>query len=310
METMLIFLRGLIMGAAEVVPGVSGGTIAFVTGIYERLILALRNFSPDLLTQWRQLGLVGVWQRVDGNFLASLAFGMGVGVLLLSGLVSYLMINHPVSLWSFFFGLIIASSLVVCRQVGSWRSTVGLALGTGLALGLAITYITPVHLNPTLPGLFLGGSIAVCAWILPGLSGSFMLLLLGLYGPALHAVESLDLTRLAALASGCAVGLLLFARLLEYLFRTLRDVVLACLTGFMLGSLSAVWPWKQTISYQIGRHGEQIPVIQEPVLPATWSQLHGLDADIPSALVFMLLGAGLVMSLEWLVGNGFRRVRV
>lgn len=309
-EPLLTGLRGLAMGAAEVVPGVSGGTIAFITGIYERLLQGIQRVSPGQLQLWKQEGFAAVWGRkkgLDGGFFVALLAGMGLGILMFSNLVRYLMVHHPVLLWAFFFGLILTSCLVVSRQVQNWRRLPGFCLGAGIALGLLITRISPVHLDATLPDLFLGGALAICAFLLPGLSGSFILLLLGLYAPVLDAVRSFDLTVLAPLAAGCLVGILLFARILGQLLRRKRDAVYATLTGFMLGSLALVWPWKQTLRYQLGSQGEPIPLLQEPILPATWSSLHGTDPDFAGAVICMLLGMLLVVTLEWYGGNRFRR---
>lgn len=290
------------MGAAEVVPGVSGGTIAFISGIYQRLVTAISHFTPMLLVDLKDDGLVATWHRVDASFLAVLFASMGVSVILFASGVSYLLNNEPIAIWSFFFGLVVASCVLVARQIESMSIAIGAAGAMGVLIGVVITQLVPVELEPSPWMLFLGGSVAVCAWILPGLSGSFILLVLGLYAFVIDAIKSFDVISLAALAAGCAVGLVSFARVLTHLFTHFRDQTLSLLTGFMVGSLAKLWPWKQTTSYQLKADGSQIPLVQEPISPNAYIELTGQDPDIAIAIGGVITGLVLVGLLHLFAG--------
>ena len=305
-EFFRIAIVGLVMGAAEVVPGVSGGTIAFISGIYERLINSIRQFTPLMALQLKKNGVQSTWQRIDATFLLVLFAGMGVSILMFANGVSYLLLNEPIAIWSFFFGLVVVSTLVISREITSFNIRIGLGICFGLVIGVLVTQIVPITLEPTPLMLFVGGSVAVCAWILPGLSGSFILLLLGLCGFVIDAIKSLDVSNLAFLAAGAVVGLVSFSQLLSRLYALFKNETLAVLMGFMLGSLAKLWPWKNTTSYQINADGSQIPLVQEPVSPDVYSSLTGLDAQIMVAVVCALVGGALVLLLHWVarIGSG------
>lgn len=294
-----ILITGLVMGVAEVVPGVSGGTIAFIAGIYERLILAFHRLNPQLFKQLKQTGLVSTWKTADLTFLVVLFAGMGIGILLFARGVSYLLYQHPVLIWSFFFGLVIASSLVVIRQVQQVTGAVVSSGVAGMILGVVITQLVPLELEPTPVSLFFGGAIAVCAWILPGMSGSFILLVLGLYAFVIEAVKTFDFSSLTFLALGCILGLIAFSQVLARLFRLYKNQTLSALTGFMVGSLVKLWPWKNTLSYQIQQDGTSIPIVQEPVLPADYEALTGADPQIALALGIALAGCAIILILDY-----------
>jgi putative membrane protein len=293
-----IFVIGLVMGAAEIVPGVSGGTIAFITGIYERLLSSLKHFTPRLLLLLKDEGFLAVWRRVDAEFLLLLFGGMGTSILLFAAGISYLLTHQPIMLWSFFFGLVLASSWLMSRQIDRFSLNRAAWAVAGIGIGVVVTGLAPIELAPTPLFIFLGGAVAVCAWILPGISGSFILLILGLYGFVIEAIRQLDITTLMFLAAGCGLGLISFAQVLSRLFKHRRDETLAILTGFMLGSLIKLWPWKQTLAYQLGRDGHQIPLVQEPVLPSTYMLITGLDPQLGLALVALLVGLVAVVGLE------------
>jgi putative membrane protein len=278
---------------------VSGGTIAFISGIYEKLVNSIKQLTPYLLIRLKKQGIRSLWKEVDANFLLILFSSMGVSILLFASWVSYLLHNEPIAIWSFFFGLVISSSFIVFREITTFELGTGLAVASGAAIGFVITQLLPLGLAPTPLMLFLGGAIAICAWILPGLSGSFILLILGLYTFVIDAIKSFDIVNLAFVATGAAIGLVCFSQVLSRLFSHRRDETLAVLTGFMLGSLGKLWPWKSTISYQIKADGTQVPVIQEPVMPDLYTHLTGQDAEILSALCFALLGGVLVLALDW-----------
>jgi putative membrane protein len=297
-ETLYLFLKGVAMGAAEVVPGVSGGTIAFITGIYERLLNAIKSLTPGGLLVLKDRGIVACWQHIDGSFLLVLLLGMAVSILTIAQAISVLLHQYPVGLWAFFFGLIIASSLVIGAQIESWNATPVLFILLGGLIGLIVSNAIPIDLEATPLYVFVGGAIAVCAWILPGLSGSFVLLILGLYTTVIEAIRTLDLMLLGILAVGCIAGLLSFSHFLSHMFKRYRDGTLATLTGFMLGSLAKVWPWKHTVSYQLDSRGDQIPLIQEVVTPDTYVQLTGGDPQLAMAIVLALTGFGMVLILQ------------
>jgi len=291
------------MGAAEVVPGVSGGTIAFISGIYEKLVNSIKQLTPYLFVKLKNQGIRTLWKEVDANFLLILFSSMGVSILLFANWVSYLLQNEPIAIWSFFFGLVIASSFIIFREITAFGLGTSLAIASGAGIGFVITQLLPLALAPTPLMLFMGGAIAICAWILPGLSGSFILLILGLYTFVMDAIRSFDFVNLSFVAAGAAIGLVCFSQVLSRLFSQRRDETLAVLTGFMLGSVGKLWPWKTTISYQIKADGSQIPLIQEPVMPDLYTHLTGQEADILLALCCALLGGVLVLALDLFAGN-------
>lgn len=302
-DMVYFFLKGMAMGAAEVVPGVSGGTIAFITGIYERLLNAIKSLIPGGLSILKSRGFAACWQHIDGNFLLALFLGMAASILSVAQAVSLLLHQYPVGLWAFFFGLIIASCLVIGGQIENWNARpVGFILVGGL-IGVVIGNVIPVELEATPLAIFAGGVIAVCAWILPGLSGSFILLILGLYTTIIEAISNLDLMVLGILAIGCGVGLLSFSHFLAHMFKHYKDETLATLTGFMLGSLAKVWPWKHTMSYQLDGYGNQIPLIQEAVTPGTYVQLTGGDPQVAMAITLAVTGFATVLLLQRLTKN-------
>jgi len=293
-----IFLRGLAMGAADVVPGVSGGTIAFITGIYPRLLHSLRSFDTELIRRLAGRDAVAAWRHVDGGFLLVLLAGMATGIFSLARLVAWLLRHYPQPLWSFFFGLILASAFLLMRQVPRWRGSPALALSLGAYLAVLVAVAPRGEFMSGELGVFLAGFIAVCAMILPGISGSFILILLGMYGAALTAVEELDLRFLLVFAAGASCGLLSFSRLLYWLLSRYRAAATALLTGFLCGSLVAVWPWKRTLAWVVDRHGELKAAWTLPVLPPEFLARTG-DAPLLSAcLLAAVLGFGLVRFVD------------
>ncbi|WP_425054190.1 DUF368 domain-containing protein [Pseudomonas abyssi] len=298
-EYLLIFLRGVAMGAADVVPGVSGGTIAFISGIYDRLLAAIAACTPDKLIWLLRGRIAETWRAVDGAFLATLLAGILCSIASLARLITYLLEHHGVLLWSFFFGLILVSVYLVGREISRWNAWTLLAAVAGALFAYVITVASPLALSVTPLNVFLGGCIAICAMILPGISGSFILLLLGLYTGVLHAVRTADLGLLGLFALGCVVGLLSFSRLLSWLLSHARNVTLAFLTGLLVGSLNKVWPWKQTLTWRTNSHGEQVPLTEANLLPQHYSQLTGEASLWQAGLALMVLGVVLVLVLEW-----------
>jgi putative membrane protein len=290
--------KGMMMGAADAVPGVSGGTIAFITGIYEELIHSLKQCGPQALGVLFRQGIVAAWNHINGTFLLVLLGGIVLSLLTISRVVLYWLDHHPVLLWSFFFGLILASVWSLCRHIERWES-LATAFLSGTVLAYLITSISPAALEPSALVVFLSGMVAICAMILPGISGSFILLLLGMYSPILLAVKNLELITLSMFAGGCVIGLLSFSRVLSWMFNSFKTTTLALLGGFMLGSLNKVWPWKYTTAYTLNRHGEEVPLVQENLSPGSFEAHTGDPALLLYALLLMALGALLVFLMEW-----------
>lgn len=286
------------MGAADAVPGVSGGTIAFISGIYEELIHSIRSCDLGAVKVLLQSGPVAFWKHINGNFLLTLLSGILLSVLTLARIVLYLLENEPVLIWSFFFGLILASTWSVVKHVGRWSGNriAGFALGSISAY--LITTLSPGAMDVTPLVVFLSGMIAICAMILPGISGSFILLLLGMYSVILGAVKELDLAVLSLFMVGCAAGLLSFSRLLSWAFSHFRAMTLAVLGGFLLGSLNKVWPWKYTLAYSLNSKGEQVPLVQQNLLPSLYQEMTGIDSQWIYALGLCILGMLIVLLLE------------
>ncbi|WP_228160590.1 DUF368 domain-containing protein [Marinobacter bohaiensis] len=294
-----IVLRGLAMGAADVVPGVSGGTIAFISGIYVRLLDAISAFPRAALGSLLKGRVADFWRDVDGTFLVLLFAGILTSIVTLAGGIRYALGEYPVMLWSFFFGLIIASAWHVGRQIQRWGIGPVVLLVLGAAVAWLVTQMTPGQAPVTAWTLFGAGALAICAMILPGISGSFILLMLGMYAPILAAVNEMQLDRLGLFVTGCVVGLLSVAQLLSWAFHRYRDAMLALLTGFMLGALSKVWPWKEAVSWRINSHGERVPLEEVNLLPDTYAAVTGQSSALLAAVVLALLGAAIVLGLEW-----------
>lgn len=303
MNNLLTYFKGLAMGAADVVPGVSGGTIAFITGILDKLLDSVRAINPSLIKVIRQEGGKAAWERINGTFLVCLFGGILTSIFSLAKLISYLLVHHPIPVWSFFFGLILVSVWHMLRQVkGFGAGRIALfALGAVVAWG--ITVLTPTEIPATYLNVFLGGAIAICAMILPGISGSFILLLLGLYPAVLAAAKGLQLDILACFAVGAICGILSFSHLLSMLLRKFHDATLFFLTGLMLGTLGKIWPWKETLSWRTNSHGEQVPLAQQNLSPWGFEQLSGESSQLGLAIVCALVGIALVLIIEKL-GEG------
>ena len=307
MDYIGVYLRGVMMGAADIVPGVSGGTIAFITGIYDTLLTSIRAFDLVFLAQLMRLDIKGAWQHVNGGFLLALLLGIGTSILSLARLISWVLENYPVPLWAFFFGLILASAVVLLRQVEGWTvPRVASLLAGALTAGL-IAFSPVANMDFGLAGVFLSGFLAICAMILPGISGSFILVLLGMYGTVLAAVKSLDLAFLLVFALGCGAGLLCFSRLLYWLLHRFHQATMALLTGFLFGSLVIVWPWKHVLDWVHGSHGQLKPAQQVPVSPAEFQALTGQEPVVALCIALMILGFALVWLIDYSWGGASRK---
>lgn len=294
----IIGLKGVAMGAADVVPGVSGGTIAFISGIYEEFINALKSLNLQALRILFKKGFGAFWKHINGSFLLSLFLGVAVSFASLAKGLTYLLNHNPVVLWGFFFGLILASIVMVGKQVNKWNLASIIAIITGTAISYWVTILEPSSSPDSLWFIFMAGFIAIIAMILPGISGSFILLLLGAYATILSTLSSFvkavfsfsfnDIlahgAKVFAFAIGAIVGLLSFSRVLSWLFKRYSNIVLALLTGFMIGSLNKIWPWKTTVSVRIHHAGKEdesvIPFIQENVWPANYSHVNDIEQQL------------------------------
>jgi len=308
MTSLGIFLRGMMMGAADIVPGVSGGTVAFITGIYDTLLTSIRAFDIAFLQRVLKLDVRGAWEHVNGGFLLALLLGIATSIFSLARMISWLLETWPVPLWAFFFGLILASALVLLREVKQWNAARLLCLLAGAATAVFIALSPTASLQLGLAGVFLSGFLAICAMILPGISGSFILVLLGMYGTVLAALKSLDLVFILVFAVGAGAGLLCFSRLLHWLLHRFHQATMALLTGFLFGSLAVVWPWKRVLAWVEGSHGQLKPAQQVPVTPAEFELVTGLDPMFGLCLALMVLGVAVVWLVDYSTGQDTEKV--
>ncbi len=285
------------MGAADVVPGVSGGTMAFILGIYEELLNAIKSFDLKSLRLFAGFQWIAFFEKISWQFLLALGLGILTAIFTLSRFLTWLLENEPVLIWSFFLGLIVASVVAVSKRIKKWTPSLWVSLLFGLVGIYLIVGLVPVSTPNDLWFLFASGALAICAMILPGISGSFILVLLGKYQFVLQAVNERDFFVLGVVAVGACVGLALFSRLLAWLLVKYHDLMVALLTGLMIGSLRKVWPWKVTIESLVDGHGKTVPVVQANILPPAW------NGEFMGGLTLMILGFLLVLSLEWMAGR-------
>jgi putative membrane protein len=315
MQHIFTFLKGMAMGAADVVPGVSGGTVAFISGIYERLLNALKSIHPRVLTTLFKSGIKAAWQQIDGTFLLALMLGILTSVLSLAKVITIGLEKYPQLIWSFFFGLVLSSTWFIARDIvregkkalaagnsnavqsGGFNliSIVAFIIGAGIAY--TITILSPTTIEPSYPMVFLAGAIAICAMILPGISGSFILLLMGMYAPVLAAAKDLNIVFIGIFMMGCLLGLLAFSHVLSWLFRNYRSAAMAMLAGFMLGSLNKVWPWQNVVATRTNSKGETVPWLYQNVLPANYT---GHEPMLLACIGLLILGFVAVFALEML----------
>lgn len=295
-----VFLRGIAMGAADIVPGVSGGTIAFITGIYFRLLEAINAVPGAVFRHLLRGQFRAFWKVSDGSFLVFLLAGILASIATLASAISYLLVAYPILIWSFFFGLIVASVWHVGRQVRGYQAALLVPLLAGTAFAWWITTLSASEASPSGLAFFGAGALAICAMILPGISGSFILVILGMYAPVLAAIKSVDVGILFLFMAGCVIGLLSIARVITWAFHHFHDWVLALLTGFMIGALNKVWPWKETLSWRVDSSGERVPLNEVSIWPWTFADQAGQDPKVLLALVMAVSGFGLVLLVEWL----------
>jgi putative membrane protein len=292
-ENILLAFKGIAMGAVELVPGVSAGTIALLTGIYEEFIDALKSFST-VFPVIKKGGIKDAWKHINGNFLAVLCSGMAVGIAALLKLIKYLLEFQSIPIWSFFFGLIIVSSIFVGKTVNKWNPPQFIALLIGAVLVYWITSSAPTEAYSSLLFVFVAGMLAICAMILPGISGSFILVLLGMYTFIIDSLSEFNISVIVIFGLGCIIGLVSFTHLLSYLLKKHHDITLALLTGFMIGSLNKIWPWKRTLSTMTDRHGDIVPKLQENILPQSME----VDPQLNVAIICAIAGFFSIFLIE------------
>ncbi|MGA8852963.1 MAG: DUF368 domain-containing protein [Christiangramia sp.] len=293
LDYLKVTFKGMAMGAADVVPGVSGGTIAFISGIYEELISTISGVNPALFVTWKEQGFSAMWKKLNGNFILALFSGILISIFTVMRLTNYLLENHPVLIWSFFFGLVLASIWFVAKQIPKWNWKIVLALLLGAAVAFYIVSLPPLSANSSYTFLFFAGAIAVCAMILPGISGAFILVLLGAYKSVTEAAHDFDIKTLGIIGLGAIFGLLTFSKVLKWLFVHYSNITLAVLTGFIAGSLNKIWPWKEVLETAV--YGDKEVVLKEAsVFP--WN----FDGDPQTvwAVLLMLAGFLLIIILE------------
>lgn len=296
----VVSLKGIAMGAADVVPGVSGGTIAFISGIYEELIESIEKLNLEALKVLRHSGLKAAWHSINGNFLASLFLGIAISVFSLAKIIKWLLLNEAVLLWSFFFGLVIASIIFVGKQIKGSNFAVILAILSSTLLSYYITLAEPFASPDSNIYLIFCGFLAIIAMILPGVSGAFILLILGAYQIAIETINNLieglltlnatlffdALIKFLMIGLGAIIGLKLFSKVLNWMFKNHKNLTLAILTGFMIGSLNKIWPWKNVLTWRLNSEGLKVPLLEKSIMP---SEFIG-DPKIVLALVFMVIG--------------------
>lgn len=307
-DYLIITLKGLAMGAADVVPGVSGGTIAFISGIYQELIDSINNVNVSVLKTLKKEGFKAVWEQVNGSFLLALLTGIGISILTFSKVITHLLETQPILVWSFFFGLIIASITLIWKEITSWKLVDILFLLIGITVSYYITIARPVSSPDSYWYLFLSGFIAIIAMILPGISGAFILLLMGSYETVIGTINTFReglttanseiltqaLLKLGVFAVGAIIGLKSFSKILHWMFEHHKNTTLTLLVGFMVGSLNKVWPWKEVLETRINSHGEVVPYIDKSILPQNFDG----DPKIVMAIVLAILGFVLIFGME------------
>lgn len=307
-QQFVLFLKGMAMGAADVVPGVSGGTIAFISGIYEELITTIHNLNLSVFKIWKKEGFRAMWRQYNLRFLVTLFAGVLLSLLLLAKVIGWLLIHEPIAMWSFFFGLIVASVVYIGRMIQPWNISVVIAVLVAGAISYYITLAEPVTSPDSSWFMLFAGFIAIIAMILPGISGSFILLLIGAYQTFIGAINQLRLglttadwsllseaiLRLFSFGIGAILGLKVFSGVLTWLFKNYKNITFAILTGFMIGALNKIWPWKQVLSWRTNSGGERVPFLEKSISPFAFDG----DAQLAIAVVFAIIGFLIIFILE------------
>lgn len=290
----VISLKGIAMGAADAVPGVSGGTIAFISGIYEELIKTISGVNLSLFKTLKKEGFSAFWTQLNGNFIVALLSGIIISYVSFMRLAKYLIENHPILIWSFFFGLIVASIFFVGKQINKWNAGVVVSIILGALAAYYITTLPTMADNNSSLFLFFAGALAICAMILPGISGSFILVILGAYKTLSDALHDFDVKKIAVFTFGAIVGLLSFSHILKWLFKHYHNITLALLTGFIFGSLNKIWPWKEVVTWQTTSDGIKTPLVEKSISPFTFDG----NPQITYAIILMVVGFLTIFILE------------
>lgn len=293
-DYVVISLKGIAMGAADAVPGVSGGTIALIAGIYEELITTISRINLKLFKILRGDGFNSFWHALNGNFLVALFAGILISFVSFMRLAKYLIENEPILIWSFFFGLIIASIYFVGKQIEKWSVGTVIALISGALIAYYISVLPAMSESNSLLFLLFAGALAICAMILPGISGAFILVILGAYKSLSDALHDFDFKRIAIFGLGAIIGLLSFSRVLKWLFKHYPNITLGVLTGFILGSLNKIWPWKKVLTWRRDADGIDIPVLEKSISPFSYEG----DPKILLAITLMIIGFLTIIILE------------
>jgi putative membrane protein len=286
------------MGAADVVPGVSGGTVAFITGIYDELLLSINSVDAEAFRLLLKFRIADFWKKINGNFLTVLLAGIATSLLSLAKLMIFLLQYHPIKIWSFFFGLILISAPLVLREIRKWNGSVVISFLIGCGIAFAITVLSPAQTPNGLWFIFICGALAICAMILPGISGAFILLLLGKYSYIINSLTQFRWSVLVVFIAGCIVGILSFSRFLSFILKNYHNATVALLAGFMLGSLNKVWPWREVLEYVTNSEGQQVPVFDRSILPWNYLEITGKDPQVFQAILMMALGVFIVVLIE------------
>jgi len=305
MKHILILLKGIAMGAANVIPGVSGGTVALVTGIYERLIVAVGNFNLGTLKLLLSGKLKEFAEKTDLVFIITLLAGIGIAIVGLAGLLKHLLCNYEINTLGFFFGLIIASVVLVAKQLDKWNSTSIIMLVIGLVIAVGISFLNPASSNSNFWYLVICGIVAISSMVLPGLSGSYVLLLMGNYILIMSAISKMNFDILLPVALGSIVGLLLFVKVISFLLKNFKDGTIALLLGFVFGSLLIIWPWKNTI-YKINASGEVVnkklevvtDACKDGVVMSYERYMPDMNGSTFLTIGIIIVGVGAVLLLE------------
>ena len=282
------------MGVADVIPGVSGGTIAFISGIYDELIDSIRSVDGSVFKLLLKFRIAEIWKKVNASFLISVLAGVATSLISLAHVMTWLLETYPIPVWSFFFGLICVSAVFILRENMKWNMGAFIALIIGIAIGAAITILSPTQTPTNLYFIFFCGALAICAMILPGISGAFILLLIGKYYFMIEALTQINLPVILVFVLGCVIGLLSFSHLLSWLLHHYRNLTIALLAGFMLGSLNKVWPWKK--SFQV--LGETQSTMDASIWPWQYQTENGADPQLLTAILFASAGILLVVLIE------------
>ena len=307
-DYLLIGLKGACMGAADVIPGVSGGTIAFIMGIYDEFVGSIAKVDSEAFRLLLKGKLCDFWKHINGNFLLALFAGIGASVVILAGLMQMLLSDHPIQTWAFFFGLIVASSIFILRGIKGWKVRDGLFLVLGCILGVVVCTLSPTQTPDALWFIFLSGAIAICAMILPGISGSFILLILGKYQYIMGVISGLaagqnvisNLLILGVFLIGAAVGIIAFSKFLHWLLARWHKETLIALAGFIIGSLVKVWPWSNTEAIVCSQFPEVAAYDSAMAIyeAAVAAKAPLIDPQIGSAVIFAIIGFSLVTGIE------------